>query len=206
MNMDLIEALKQRLCMKYNWVTTLALSCLISIFPLVRYADPVWFVENNIVENLQLIILLIAFFVTLSAKNEKKFFIFCSMIVIFFIMRETNMGRQYFCAKYLTENDVCRWKSFQYGYVMELFRLFFAAYMVFYMFKYKVYRPIKAYVLKAPIFVWDIGILIVSVIGATVSEFRCVDNEIMEEMFEIVMYIALTKCLWLYGHLKDFTV
>lgn len=204
--MNFIKTLKQRLCMQYDWMTILSLFCLVSIFPLVRYADPMWFVENNVVENLQLIILWSSFFVALSAKIEKKFFIFCAMIVLFLIMRETNMGREYFCEKYLTENETCRWKSFKYGYVMEFLRLFFAVYIIFYVFKHKLYRPIKAYILRAPIFVWDIVILIVSVVGATVSEFRCVDNEIMEEMFEMVLYIALTKCLWVYGHLKDFTV
>lgn len=203
---EYVKILKKRMSWKFDIITLCEFICLILIVPLVKFANPEWFVENSVVENLQLLILWCAFFVALSAKKEKKLFVFCALIVTFFIIRETNMGREYFCSKYLTSDEPCRWKSFKYGYVMELARACFALYIVFYFFKNKLYRTLMTYILRAPLFMWDIVILLLCAIGATVSEFECVDNEIMEEMFEMVMYLALIRCLWIYGRVKDFIV
>jgi hypothetical protein len=63
-----------------------------------------------------------------------------------------------------------------------------------------VWRPLIKYVLKAPIFVWDILILLLAVTGSWAAELPCVDSEILEESAELLMYVMLADLLWRYGH------
>lgn len=196
---EFIKNFWQRVDFKVSYVTVVEFLLVLLIFPLIKYANPVWFVENSVVENLQLFILSAAFLICLKAKFAKKFFVFCGLIVILMIMRETNLGRPYLCAKYLAPNEVCKWKSFQYGYIVEWARILYVIGILIYAWKHKIWQPLWKYIISAPIYIWDILILLVCAVLGTVAEFQSVDNEILEECAETLMYVALAYCLWRYS-------
>ena len=162
------------------------------------WANPQWFVEDGVVENIQLLALFFAFMIACRAKNSKKMFMFFACIVLFMIMRETNLFRAYFCEKYLTSDTLCRWDAFKYGYLVSGGRSLFAIFILYYFLRYKIWKDIWRYAINAPVYVWDFIILAISVIGGTVAEFACVDNEILEECCELISYLALTNCIYKY--------
>ena len=78
----------------------------------------------------------------------------------------------------------------------------FVAYTVYYFVRHKIWQPIIKYIMKAPIFIWDIAIVGLMIIGGTLAEFPCIDNEIMEECCELTCYLALANCVWRYRQVK----
>lgn len=190
----------QRLNWQANWVTYLEFGLVAAIIPAMRWANPQWFVEDGLAENIQLLVLAIAVIIALRAKNSPSLFTFAALVLIFMIMRETNMFRGYFCTKYLSTGDVCRWSEFKYGWIAPGLRWAFVIFAAGYFVLRKLWRPLWNYILKAPIFVWDLLILAVMIVGGTIAEFACIDNEILEECCELAAYTALVNCVWRYAN------
>ena len=112
--MNLINFFKElpaRMSYKANLMTLAEILFSLSVPLMVLYADPLLFTEGALIENSQLVILAAAFIIALKAKQDKKMFIFVALLVILMLMRETNLGRSYFCAKYLTPDEMCRWRK-----------------------------------------------------------------------------------------------
>ncbi|MBR1825272.1 MAG: hypothetical protein IJ770_01645 [Alphaproteobacteria bacterium] len=191
--------LRRRFDWHINRLTAIELLLTLLTVPMILWANPQWFTENGAIENTQLFVLLTAFAVALYAKKSGKLFVLAAFVVLFMIMRETNLFRAYFCEKYLSKDELCRWNAFKYGYLIESIRWIFAVYVLYYFIRHKIWRQIWQYILNAPVYVWDFMILGVSFIGGTVAEFECVDNEIMEESFELIFYITVVNCLYKYG-------
>lgn len=185
-----------------NYLTWLEFGLLLLVWPLMRWANPALFVEDGIVENIQLLVLIAAIAVALRAKNNRELFIFAAFVLLLMIMRETNMFRGYFCAKYLANGENCRWSSFQYGWIAYVVRWLLVAVMAVYAIWHKLWQPIWNYIMKAPIYVWDLLILCLMIAGGTVAEFSAIDNEIMEESCELISYIALANCVYRYREIK----
>lgn len=192
----------QRIDWKPDAVTLLEILLILLVYPLMKWGNPVYFVEDGWVENLQLLILLGGAILALRAKQNKKLFVFVAFALLFMIMRETNLFRGYFCMAYLSPDDLCRWEAFQYGYLAKGARLVFVAYVLYYFVRHKLWQPMIEYVLKAPVFVWDFLILFLMAVGGTVAEFSCIDSEIMEECCETILYLALVKCVYRYSKIS----
>ncbi len=193
-----ITDLWHRLKWRGNLLTFVELGLIIAILPIMRGANPQWFVEDGLVENIQLLVLSTAIIVACLSKNEQSLFIFVAMIVGFMIIRETNLFRGYFCARYLEEDTICRWKEFRFGWIADALRWLFVLTMVGYFMYHKLWKKVWQYICNAPIFVWDLLILGVMIVGGTAAEFQSIDNEILEECCELIAYLALTNCIWRY--------
>lgn len=198
----LIENVWRRLDWHTNWLTWLEFALMLMIAPVVMRANPQWFVEDGLVENIQLLVLAAAIVIALSARNNRPLFVFAAMLVVLMIMRETNLFRAYFCARYLDEQTLCRWSSFEYGWIAVGIRAVFVAAMVCWFVYHKLWRPIWQYVCKAPIFVWDFAVFGLMVVGGTVAEFASIDNEVLEECCELISYTALTNLIYRYKKVK----
>ena len=183
-------------------MTILGMLLLVAIYPLMRYAPAEWFVEDGVVENIQLLILVIAFGVALCAKFEHKMFVLVAFLVLFLIVREVNGGRAFFCARYLDPDEICRWNNMKYGYLADWIRGIFAIGVLIYALAAKLWQPIWRYVTKAPLYVWDFLLFAVAAVGAQIAETAYIDNEIMEEGMETVMYIMLIRLIWRYARVE----
>ena len=196
----LYREIRQRINWRPNLMTWLELAAaVLSIPALLLPFNPQLFVENGWVENIQLVILVAAIVIACRAKKDKPLFIFAAFIVVFLIIRETNMFRDIFCMKFLSQGEVCRWSAFKYGYLVSGARWLFAAYVVYYAWRHHLWRTAWQYICKAPIYIWDFVIFGLAVFGATIAEFSCVDSETLEECCELVLYMALTNCIWRYA-------
>ena len=206
--MNLINFFKElpaRMSYKANLMTLAEILFSLSVPLMVLYADPLLFTEGALIENSQLVILAAAFIIALKAKQDKKMFIFVALLVILMLMRETNLGRSYFCAKYLTPDEMCHWRKMKYGIYVEPLRNLYGVYIVFYFLKNKVYNSIWQYVKCAPVYLWDLIILVGSAVIATLAEWPQIDNEILEESCETLFYLAFVNCIWRYSHQKSAT-
>ena len=192
----------QRIDWRPNVLTCLEIALILLIYPLMQWANPQYFVEDGWVENIQLLVLLAAIIIALRTKLNRPLFVFAALVIVLMIMRETNLFRGYFCAVYLQPGVLCRWEEFSYGYLVKGIRWVFVAYALYYFVRHKIWQPIMKYVLNAPIFVWDILICGLMIIGGMIAEMACVDNEVMEECCEWVCYLALTNCVYRYSRLS----
>lgn len=196
--LDFIKNIFTRINYKPNFMTVLEIVYLIVFCPLAFYLPPELFIEDGVVENLQLGVLLMIFIIALRSKYNSNLFKFAAMIVIFLMMRETNLFRSWFCERYLDSGEMCRWNKMKYGFIPENLRLIFAIYAGYFFCKHRLDKVILRFVNQAPIYFWDIALLIISAAGATLAEFSFIDSEAMEESCELLSYIALGNCVWRY--------
>lgn len=198
---EFLSGIPVRLSFKVNLLTLIALIWGVLMWPLFEFAHSRFFTENGMVENLQVVVLVAAMVISLKAKHDKKFFRLLAFIIMLMIMRETNLGRQFFCDRLLPEGEMCRWSKLKYGWIVELLRGMFGIWVIFYALRNKLYRSFIVYVKNAPIYVWDFLLMFVGAVVGTAAE---VDGiyEILEECGEFLFYLALTDCLWWYSRQK----
>ena len=200
--MKLLEFTKKipaRLQWNLSWLTVVEFIYIAAIQFMLKYADTQLFVEGGWIENLQLVILGSALIIALRSPKDKALFTALSLVIVLMLMRETNWGRSYFCEKYLSPDEICRWKKMKYGFIVEPLRDLYVVYILYYIWSKKVYQTIWQYILHAPVFVWDSLVLIGAAVAATLAEFPFIDNEILEESCEMLMYIAFTSLVWKYS-------
>ena len=194
---SLLADLKKRLNFKVNLFNIAEFVISATIFPIVMYANPQLFVEDGWVENLQLIILIACFYPALGAKQDKPLFNLAAMIILLMIARELNMGRYYVCEYLGMSRSDCSWKNIPHGYIANIIRAGFALYIIFYAFKTKIHNFVIKYLQTAPIYVWDICFVAVGAVLATLAE-KPIDNEILEEAAETLLYFAMFGIIWRY--------
>ena len=195
---NFIKSLPPRFNWRVNWLTVVEILLILSIYPLLCLANPQWFMEDGLIENLQLVVLLGGAMVAFGAKNEHKLFVVVGFFLLFLITRETNMGRSYFCAHYLAADEVCKWSKFRYAYLVDVFRIIYVLAVGVYFIKNKLWQPLVKYIKDAPLYMWDIAVLLLMAFVGTISEFKSVDNEMLEEACEFICYVALVNCVWRY--------
>ena len=185
----------------WSWASTTILGALLvaAIYPLMKWAPAEWFKEYSWAENLQLAALAVGIGLALCVKYEKKMFVLLAFVLLFLMVREVNGGRMFFCKLFLATAGDCHWSDMKYGWLADWVRWGIGISVLIFALKSKVWRPLIKYVLKAPIFVWDILILLLAVTGSWAAELPCVDNEILEESSELLMYVMLAGLVWRYG-------
>lgn len=193
----LLTDFKKRLNFQVNLFNIAEFVILAAIFPIVMYGNPQLFVENGLVENLQLIILIACFYPALGAKQDKPLFNLAAMIILLMIARELNMGKHYVCDCLDISRIDCSWKNIPHGYIANIIRFGFALYVIFYAIKTKIHNFVIKYLQTAPIYVWDICFVVVGAVLATLAE-KPIDNEILEETAETLCYFAMLGIIWRY--------
>ena len=202
MFVDMFNFLKQRFDFKCNFFTFVCGIWSLVICPLILYAPKDVFVEDGWIENLQLLFLVCTLIISYTATTDKKFFMFVGLLVILMLMRETNLGRYYFCEKYLSSDVACKWKNLKYGYFAEILRWGFGLYTIYFAWINRLYLNFINYVKSTQIFFWDILFVFLGALGGSMAELHFIDNEIMEEASELLFYLAFTNCVWRYSRLK----
>ncbi len=195
---DFLKGIPPRLCCNINLLTIIELIYISAIPFMIKFAEPQFFAEGTLIENLQLAVLTVAFIIVVTAKKDRTLFIALAMLIVLMLMRETNLGRSYFCEKYLSPDEICRWKNMKYGIIVEPLRNLYGLYILYYIWSRKVYKLIGKYILQAPIYLVDSLILVGAVVAATLAEWPLIDNEILEESSELLMYIVFINLILRY--------
>ena len=195
---DFLKGIPPRLCCYINLLTIIELIYISAIPFMIKFAEPQFFAEGTLIENLQLAVLTVAFIIVVTAKKDRTLFIALAMLIVLMLMRETNLGRSYFCEKYLSPDEICRWKNMKYGIIVEPLRNLYGLYILYYIWSRKVYKLIGKYILQAPIYLVDSLIFVGAVVAATIAEWPLIDNEILEESSELLMYIVFINLILRY--------
>lgn len=199
---NFIKYIWSRINWRPNVMTFVGFLAMIAVYPVFLYANPAWFVEDSWMENSQIVILLVTAMILMRATHNRRFFVFLALLLIFIIMRETSLGRGYFCRHYYPDDEFCKWDYFEYGFLAEWVKKVFLVYMVLYFFKYKLYRPLWKYIRKAPVYFWDMLILLAMVVFGCMAETASIDSEVLEEACETVCYLVFANCLYRYRQLN----
>lgn len=196
--LDFLKNIPPRIRWNINWLTIIEFIYILAIPFMLKFANSQFFVEGALVENLQLVVLAVAFVIAVKAPQDRSLFIALALLIVLMLMRETNLGRSYFCEKYLSPAEICRWKKMKYGFVVEPLRNLYGLYILYYIWSRKVYKIVWQYLKQAPIYIFDSLVLVGAAIVATISEWPIIDNEILEECCELLMYIGLVNLIYRY--------
>lgn len=198
--LNLFKSTLSRLDFSGNFLTLAELLLAVAIYPLMQYTSARWYVEDGVVENLQLIICVVGLCAAWCVQKDKTLFIFFSLLTVLMIIREVNMGRYWLCAAYTTLIS-CNWSDIPFGETLRWIRNIFTTFVIVYFFWLKVYVTAWKYIKTAPIYVWELLFLILGGVLALLAE-HPFDNEILEELAESLFYLSFLNLLLRYGYGK----
>lgn len=196
--LDFLKNIPSRIRWNINGLTIIEFIYILAIPFVLKFASPQFFTEGALVENLQLVVLAAAFVIAVKAPKDRSLFIALALLIVLMLMRETNLGRSYFCEKYLSPDEICRWKKMKYGFIVEPLRNLYGLYILYYIWSRKVYKIVWQYLKQAPIYIFDSLVFVGAAIVATIAECPIIDNEILEECCELLMYIGLVNLIYRY--------
>ena len=183
---------------KIHNVTWFAIVNALLILPCVLFLPEKFGYENGLLENMQMLVLFLGMYFSLTAKSNKKFFIFVAMLLMIFILREVNCGRTLFFAIPGTENAYYGWKDIKYRYLAHpLFGLYIAS-VVIYFFKNKLFMDLWTYIKETKLPFWNIILLIAGIAMGLHAE-HSMHNMIFEEITELLFYTSWIGIIWLYA-------
>lgn len=157
-----------------------------------------WGYENHWIENVQMLVLLLCFILCWRAKTDRAFWHSLAFLFVILALREVNCGRTLFFAVEGKENAYLKWSQIPYGGVVRL------AYKAFIVAVACVFARVGGLrtgvrLLKgAKLPVWN-ALAGAAAVPATVLSERYFGYATLEELAELVVYLAMASTLWLYG-------
>lgn len=201
----MVGFIKNRFDLKIYPVTWIAIITALLIVPCVKYLPVEFGYENGFLENLQLAFLFAACAMGFCVKHNKKFFRFVSLFVIILILREVNCGRTIFFPVPGEVNEFYRWKDIKYGYLAHpIYGLYIASVAIYFLWN-KLYVCLWNFIKNIKFPIWNI-LLVAAGIALGLYAEKATHNFVFEEMAELLIYVALTGIIWLYGYNKSFQI
>lgn len=188
---------------KFYPVLWLPLIVFILTAPAAAFLPEPFSYETGPLENLQLVILLLAFAFALKAKVNKTFFKSMAMIIIILMLREVNCGRTIFFPIPGTVNEYYSWHDIKYGWLAHpLYGLYMAVTAIYFL-KNKLFVTLWQYIKNVGFPLWHMLFIFVGMAVGLYAE-HSLNNPILEEMAELLFYTSLMGIVYLYGFNKDF--
>lgn len=198
-------------------VTWIAIINALLIIPCILYLPEKFGYENGLLENLQLVALLAGFILCLAYpkfnKSENnndenhtsmvKFFRFAALVIVILFLREINCGRTIFFPVPGEVNTFYGWKDIKYGWLAHPLYGLYMAYVAFYFLFNKLFITLWDIVKNIKFPVWNILLMLVGMIWGTLAE-EVYHNMVMEEITELLFYVALAGIIYLYAYNKNF--
>ena len=197
------EFVQKHISFGFQKITWLGIISALAIIPAVMFLPERCGYENGIIENIQLIILAIGIYFSLSAKTDKKFFYLIAMILGILFIREVNCFRTVFFAIPGTENEFYRWSEIKYGWLAHVLYGIYMAIVGIYFLVNKLFVNLwdKLWTIKLPF--WNFILLLIGMITGLYAEE--IHHLVYEESAELLFYVALISFVYLYSQDKNFT-
>ena len=179
-----------------HFVTVISIIATLLIYPSLFLPEQLGY-ENSLFENIQLIVLLIGFIISIKAKNNKKFFNFVAMVLIILFLREINCGRTIFFPIPGEINSFYKWQDLKYGYLAHPIFGLYMIFTAFYFLKNKLYLRLRDFITKTRLRVCDIIMMLLGRSIGLAAE-KHIGNVLLEETGELLFYTALVGIINLY--------
>ncbi|MBS6602139.1 MAG: hypothetical protein KH301_00080 [Brachyspira sp.] len=195
-------------------VTWIAIANALLIVPCIMFLPKEFGYENGLLENIQLIALLVGFIICLlypkynkEESNEKpalvKFFRFAALVIVILFLREINCGRTIFFPVPGEVNTFYGWKEIKYGWLAHpLYGLFMTGVGVYFLIN-KLFITLWHLIKNVKFPVWNIVLMVIGMVWGTLAE-EVFHNMVMEEITELLFYVALAGIIYLYTFNKNF--
>lgn len=195
-------------------VTWIAIVNALLIVPCIMFLPKEFGYENGLLENIQLIALLVGFILCLlypkynkEESEEKpalvKFFRFAALVIVILFLREINCGRTIFFPVPGEVNTFYGWKEIKYGWLAHpLYGLFMTG-VGFYFLLNKLFITLWHLIKNVKFPVWNVILMVIGMVWGTLAE-EVFHNMVMEEITELLFYVALAGIIYLYAFNKNF--
>lgn len=198
----LINNIKKRLDFNFYWVSFFPLLFLVLTYPAMKWLPIQYTYENSLIENFQVFILFIIFFLCKNTKIDKKFYNSLALVAVILLLREVNCGRTIFFPIEGVENAFYSWKDIKYGFLAEPLYGLFIAFSGIYFLKTKSYMVLFKYIQNAKLAVYNWLFLFLGIILGTLGE--KIGNFALEEMTETIFYLSLMGLIYLQAFNKKY--
>ena len=194
---------KTHIDFKFNIPTLISFLVALMIIPAFLFLPEHYGYENGLIENIQLMTLFLGAFFAIRPKTDKKFFTFVALVLSILFLREINCGRTIFFPIPGAENAFYSWKEIKYGWLAHPLFGAYIAFVGIYFLKNKLFINLweKLRDIKFPI--WNFFFLILGMALGTYAE-ECVHNFVLEEITELLFYVALVGFIYLYSRDERF--
>ena len=203
----MLEEIKRFIEMHLNFnvssVIWIAIIAALAIAPCVMFLPESCGFENGLLENLQLGVLILGFFIALRAKENKKFFYFVAMVIAILAIREVNCFRTIFFAIPGKINEFYTWDQIKFGWLYHPIYGLFIAYTGLYFVINKLYLKVWEILKNIKLPVWNILLMLLGIILGVYAENVPVDC-IFEESAELLFYVSLVGIIYLYVFDKNY--
>ena len=188
---------------KFYRTTMVSFLVALAIIPCVLFLPETYGYENGLLENMQMLVLFIGLFLCFTSKLNKKFFSFVGLVITIIILREINCGRTLFFPIPGAVNAFYSWKDIKYGYLAHPIYGIYMACVGIYFLKNKLFMDLLSIVKNIKLPIWDILFMFSGMIIGMYAE-KALENMVLEEMSELLFYVALISIVYLYSRSKDF--
>lgn len=197
--------IEKHLCFKMHSVTWICLAVVMLTIPGCMYLPEKYAYENSLLENIQLLILICGVFFALTAKYSKSFFKFAALVLGILFLREINCGRTVFFPVPNQPNCFYSCKDIKYGWLAHPLYGIYMAWTGIYFFWKRLYIDFFKYVKNIKFPVWNCLFLLIGMVIGWLSEHK-LDNMMLEEMAEMLFYVALVGIIYLYSQKEEFNI
>lgn len=195
-------------------VTWIAIVNALLIVPCIMFLPKEFGYENGLLENIQLIALLVGFILCLlypkynkEESEEKpalvKFFRFAALVIVILFLREINCGRTIFFPVPGEVNTFYGWKEIKYGWLAHPLYGIFMTGVGFYFLLNKLFITLWHLIKNVKFPVWNVILMVIGMVWGTLAE-EVFHNMVMEEITELLFYVALAGIIYLYAFNKNF--
>ena len=183
--------------------TVISLLVAIAVLPCIMFLPVEYGYENGLLENLQLIALFLGAIFAFRSKIDKKFFYFVILVISILMLREVNCGRTIFFPVPDTVNEFYRWSEIKYGYLAHPLYGLYMTLVGIYFLKNKLFVTLWSKLKNIKLPIWDLILMLIGMALGTYAE-EVAHNFVMEEITELLFYVALAGIIYLYSHNENF--
>ena len=197
----MLTFIKKHCYLNFDFSTVFIMLSVLCVFPFLFMLPEKYGYENGVIENIQMGVLLLGVYFSLTVKEYKKLFVFVALFIFILLLREVNCGRTLFFSVEGMENTFYKWKELKYGYLAHPIFGFYIVLVLFYFVKNKLLADVFQIFKKFRFPVLSILFFFFSFVCGIYAE-RKMHNLVFEEFAELLVYVFFVQILWMYSRQK----
>ena len=194
---------------RFYRVTWIVLLVALSIIPMLMFMPQKFGYENGLIENIQMTVLFIIMYLSLTAKTNINLFRFVALALTLIIIREVNCGRTLFFPIPNEYHKYYSWRDLPWPWLGKVVHAIYGAWMAIVaiiFFKKKVHIDLWQTLKNIKLPFWNLLFAGFATFMGAIAEDLTNNNFIFEEGFELLFYVSLLSLVWLYSRHQNFNI